>query len=260
MKPANDFNTQYFLVRATSIYANKPSSKKGYKFEPTNMTNYVAEYSRLIDAVSKSQITYTPTPSNNVSSSSGSFQTCPDSNHPHMIDLGLPSGTKWACCNVGAAKPEGYGNYYAWGETETKTTYNDKTYKYRKNKKFVSIGFDISSTSYDVSYMKWGGSWKMPSLDQIRELLNNCTLEWTTVNDVKGRMFKGKNGNSVFLPAAGRRWDDDLRLTGSYGYYWASSQNALSLDHAYYIYLNSDNVGWYSGSREYGQTVRPVSR
>ncbi len=81
---------------------------------------------------------------------------CPDSNHPHAIDLGLPSGTLWSCCNVGAKTPEEAGGYYAWGETETKTIYNEGTYNYKAN--YVSFGSDIAGTEYDVAHVKWGGT------------------------------------------------------------------------------------------------------
>jgi len=190
-------------------------------------------------------------------------QSCPDNKHPHMIDLGLPSGTKWACCNIGAEKPEGYGGYYAWGETQTKSTYNDDTYLYLKNdSSYQSIGSDIAGTQYDVAHMKWGGSWMMPSANQQDELISNCTYEWTTVNGVKGGKFTSKkNGASIFLPAAGYRWDDGLNEAGSYGYYWSSTQSPSYSDCAYDLYFHSGNAYWYYDlDRGYGRTVRPVSR
>ena len=195
-------------------------------------------------------------------------QSCPDNKHPHMIDLGLPSGTKWACCNIGAEKPEGYGGYYAWGETQTKSTYNDDTYLYCKNdSSYQSIGSDIAGTQYDVAHMKWGGSWMMPSANQQDELISNCTYEWTTVNGVKGGKFTSKkNGASIFLPAAGGRDDsgrDDsgLHNAGSHGYYWSSTRNPSSSNDAYSLRFNSGTAGWdhYYG-HFYGHTVRPVSR
>ena len=193
------------------------------------------------------------------STETDSHKTCPDSHHPHLIDLGLPSGTKWACCNVGASKPEDYGNYYVWGETEPKSTYNESTYKYYQNNQYVSIGSDIAGTSYDVANVKWGGSWKMPSLDQIKELTDNCSFEWTTENGIQGRRFKGKNGGSIFLPAAGYRWNDDLYLAEDNGYYWSSMQYMSSSDYACCLYFGSDDAGWDSYCyRELGRTVRPI--
>ena len=131
------------------------------------------------------------------------YLTCPDNNHPHLIDLGLPSGTKWACCNVGANKPEAYGDYYAWGETETKSTYDWSSYIHCDGSQSTchNIGSDIAGTQYDVAHVQWGGSWVMPSQSQIKELVENCTHEWTTLNGVNGRNFTGTNGGTIFLPA-----------------------------------------------------------
>ena len=190
-------------------------------------------------------------------------QSCPDNKHPHMIDLGLPSGTKWACCNIGAEKPEGYGGYYAWGETQTKSTYNDDTYLYCKNdSSYQSIGSDIAGTQYDVAHMKWGGSWMMPSADQQDELISNCTYEWTTVNGVKGGKFTSKkNGASIFLPAAGYRWSDVLYFAGSDGDYWSSTQSPSDSDGAFGLYFRSGSSYWNGNEyRIIGHTVRPVSR
>ena len=95
--------------------------------------------------------------------------SCPDDNHPHAIDLGLPSGTLWACCNVGADKPESYGGYYAWGETEEKTTYNLSEYLYYQNGSYLNLGSEIAGSSYDVAHVMWGGSWMMASKAQQDE-------------------------------------------------------------------------------------------
>lgn len=187
--------------------------------------------------------------------------TCPDTHHPHEIDLGLPSGTKWACSNVGATKPEEYGGYYAWGETEEKNVYRENTYKYYQNDKYVSLGSDISGTEYDVAHVKWGGKWCMPTFDDIKELLDNCTSEWTTLNGVNGRKFTSKiNGNSIFLPSVGFRWDGDLYNAGEYGCYWSSTQYPDFSGRAYTLYFYSGRAFWYSDDRYGGQSVRPVVR
>ena len=188
---------------------------------------------------------------------------CPDGNHPHMIDLGLPSGTKWACCNVGADKPEAYGGYYAWGETGFKSYFDWSTYIHCDGSESTchDLGSDIAGTQYDVAHVKWGGSWVMPSKEQQDELINNCTYEWTTVNGVKGGKFTSNiNGGSIFLPAAGFRWDDGLYGAGSYGYYWSSTQNPSYSYGAYGLGFNSGGAGWNSYYRRGGRTVRPVSR
>lgn len=185
---------------------------------------------------------------------------CPDNHHPHLIDLGLPSGSKWACCNVGATTPEGYGGYYAWGETETKSTYSESTYKYYSSSSgYQNLGSDIAATQYDVAHVKWGGSWQMPTYNQIKELKNNCTYTWTTENGVKGGKFTGPNGASIFLPAAGCRYDSGL-LAGSGGYYWSSTQYPSSSYNAYGLdfYSRGAYADYYD--RYYGQSVRPVVR
>ena len=189
--------------------------------------------------------------------------TCPDDNHPHMIDLGLPSGTKWACCNVDANSPEEYGGYYAWGETTTKSEYNWKTYKhcYGDDTSCRNLGSSICGTRYDVAHVRWGGSWQMPTLNQIEELLNNCTSEWTTFNGVSGCKFISKsNGGSIFLPAAGHRWGLGFDYVGSRGYYWSGTQSTeregSSSDLSFY-----SGACWVSDNGRYGgRSVRPVSR
>ena len=167
--------------------------------------------------------------------------SCPDSNHPHLINLGLPSGTKWACCNVGATKPEAYGGYYAWGETEEKSYYDYSTYKWCNGSYFTQTKYCDSSfygtvdnktildPEDDVAHVKWGGNWKIPTREQIRELLNNCNYEWTTVNGVKGGKFTSNiNSKSIFLPAAGNRWIGDLKYAGEHGYCWSSERGGTS--------------------------------
>ncbi len=193
------------------------------------------------------------------------------------VDLGLPSGTKWATCNVGANKPEDYGNYYAWGETTTKTTYdNDKCRymdyynyesnltKYCSNSRFGYNGFTDNLTtlqsSDDAATVNWGSAWCMPTREEFEELKNNCTVTRTTQNGINGCLFTGPNGNSIFLPAAGSRYDSDLGGAGYSGKYWSSS---LSTNHnseaiSFYFYSDSDYCHVDIYSRGCGFTVRPV--
>ena len=188
---------------------------------------------------------------------------CPDGNHPHMIDLGLPSGTKWACCNVGADKPEAYGGYYAWGETEEKATYNWSTYIHCDGTSSTchNLGSDIAGTQCDVAHVKWGGSWVMPSKEQQDELRSNCNYEWTTLNGVNGGKFTSKtNGGSIFLPAAGTRGYSGLGFAGSCGYYWSSTQYPSYTYGAYSLYFNSGGADYNNSNRFSGFTVRPVVR
>jgi hypothetical protein len=191
---------------------------------------------------------------------SQAYLTCPDDNHPHMIDLGLPSGTKWACCNVGASSPEEYGGYYAWGETTEKDVYDWNTYTYCDGSESTchDLGNDIAGTQYDVAYVKWGGSWVMPSKEQQDELLNNCTYTWTTKNGINGGEFTGPNGGTIFLPAAGSRWKENLSLAVVLGTYWSSTQYPSYSSTAYNLYFGSPSVSLDNPGRVYGFTVRPV--
>jgi hypothetical protein len=176
------------------------------------------------------------------------------------VDLGLPSGTKWANMNVGAEKPEDYGSYFAWGETQPKDVYSWDTYQYGSSEdNVVNIGSDIAGTGYDAATANWGSPWRMPSLAQIQELIDNTTSIWTIQNGVQGREFTGSNGGSVFLPAAGYRWYGELFNAGSNGYYWSSTLNESDPFLAYGLYFSSGYAGWsYFDYRYDGHTVRPV--
>ena len=178
------------------------------------------------------------------------------------VDLGL--SVYWASCNVGATSPEEYGDYFAWGETTTKSDYSSAT--------SVTYGLSITelasrgiigsdgnlTAAYDAATANWGGSWRMPTLDEMKELLNKCTWEWTTQNGVYGRKVTGPNGNSVFLPAAGYRYNSSLSYAGSIGYYWSATPYSYSCL-AYYLNFDSVYYDWYYYYRSYGFTVRPVS-
>lgn len=185
---------------------------------------------------------------------------CKDPNHPHMIDLGLPSGTKWACCNVGADIPEGYGNYYAWGETEPKDWYGYDTYIHCDGSKETchDIGAEISGTQYDVAHVKWQGSWQMPTSAQIDELTHNCQHEMTNLNGVAGMLVTGPNGNQLFLPSAGFMSGKTLYHPEEYGLYKSGSRCDDDLAESWV--LNADasafvRIGIWNIT---GHTVRPV--
>jgi len=185
-----------------------------------------------------------------------SYTTCPDSNHPHLIDLGLPSGTKWACCNVGASVPEENGLCFAWGETKWKGVYDYKTYVYERQS---TLGKDIAGTQYDAATKNWGAPWQMPSLEQCEELINKCFSEWTTRNGVYCRKFTGPNSSNIYLPATGYRSGNEQLDTGKVGYYWSSSY--LSTQNGYGFYFSSGKVEilWNKGSWN-GLSVRPVCK
>ena len=191
---------------------------------------------------------------------------------PQAVDLGLPSGLKWASWNVGASAPEEYGDYFAWGETQPKDNYNWSTYKFGTSSSGPFSKYNTSN-SYgtvdnktvldpedDAAHVNWGGSWRMPTDAEWTELSNNCTWTWTTQNGVKGRLVTSKtNGNSIFLPAAGYRRGTSLNSAGSSGSYWSSS---LHTDYPYYpgdVSFDSGLVGSYDSSRYVGFSVRPVT-
>ena len=188
----------------------------------------------------------------------GSGSTTNVINGHEYVDLGLPSGTKWATCNVGATTPEGYGNYYAWGETTTKSSYtceNSRTFG-------VSMNDDISGNpTYDAASANWGGTWRLPTMSEMEELVNNCTWTWTTQNGVNGCTVIGPNGNSLFLPAAGYCGESSRNLVGEFGDYWSSTpyESNDDDDYAYYLYLGSGERGVAWSGRYDGHPVRPVS-
>ena len=172
------------------------------------------------------------------------------------VDLGLPSGLKWATCNVGASSPEDYGDYFAWGETSPKAEYTyENSITYGKQ-----MSSDISgSAQYDAATANWGGSWRMPTKEEMQELEDHCEWEWTEVNGVNGSKVIGPNGSYIFLPAAGYRYSTLLNYDGDNGRYWSSTLHDYTDDYAYDLYFNdgSEHVGsWY---RSDGLTVRPIT-
>lgn len=195
------------------------------------------------------------------------------------VDLGLPSGTLWATCNVGANAPEEYGDYFAWGETEPKTNYDWSTYQYgngdhRQLTKYCSdagYGYELFTDSLtvlmpedDAATTNWGNGWHIPSLEQYKELLQNTTNTWITQNGVNGRLFTAPNGNSLFLPASGFYNREELRGIGLYGSYWTSSLNTSYPCSAWIFAFNEDDChkpmdcrdSW--SGRFYGRSVRAV--
>lgn len=193
------------------------------------------------------------------------------------VDLGLPSGTLWARCNVGANSPEKVGDYFAWGETSTKQMYDWKQYKYssfidgeyKLNKYCTNSscgvnGFVDSLTVLepvdDVAMTILGGDWRMPTAEDYDELYQNTTFTWTAINGVYGRLLTGSNGNSIFLPATGFRLDNQLICTGL-GIYWSSSLQTECQVAGWSLHFDDVNChvcGTYERSR--GQCVRAVKK
>ena len=173
------------------------------------------------------------------------------------VNLGL--SVCWAGWNVGASSPEGYGDYYAWGETSTKSSYTESSYQYHNGSDYVNIGSNISGTRYDVARAQWGGSWRLPTKAECQELNNRCTWTWTSYNGINGYKVTGPNGNSIFLPAAGRRDGSGLDDSGSDGYYWSGSPDESYQYYAYGLHFDSGaRIVSDFLFREYGLAVRPV--
>ena len=190
---------------------------------------------------------------------------------PQVIDLGLPSGTIWASCNVGASQPWECGGYYAWGETEEKVVYNDVTYIYFKGKDTDDDGFydkheeseeiieNICGSVFDVAHMKWGDGWQMPTKEQFKELLDHCSSKWTELHGVKGLKLVGPNGNSIFLPAGGSRNHSVINDVGDCGCYWSGMLSANMHHNAHNLLFGHSYAFWYGYcNRSLGHSVRPV--
>lgn len=185
------------------------------------------------------------------------------------VDLGL--SVMWATCNVGASKPEDYGDYFAWGEVESKEYYDWSNYKWcngsdstltKYNNKSSNNGVVDNKTqlelSDDAAHARWGGNWRMPTKEEQDELLEKCTWTWTTKRRVNGYNVIGPNGNSIFLPAAGQYYYSTFAYSNSMGYYWTSSLEPDRLGCAQNWLFNSGIVTFGSGYRFVGNSVRPV--
>ena len=189
------------------------------------------------------------------------------------VDLGLPSGLLWATCKVGASNPEDFGDYFAWGEIATKGTYEwsnyglcnggeDQVTKYCNNSSFGDNGFTDNLTtltaSDDAAPANWGAGWRIPTREEISELKSNCTVTWTTQNEVNGYLFSGSNGNSIFIPAAGYRSSDNLYHDGTNGNYWSSSLYTDEPSQVHILEFGSSNCILNFSNRNLGYPVRAV--
>lgn len=196
-------------------------------------------------------------------------------NGHEYVDLGLPSGTLWATCNLGASVPEAFGDYYAWGETTTKEIYDWKSYRYGNYRDGLSemtkycsdpeYGLDgfvdtltVLEPMDDVATAQWGAGWRMATREEWLELSQNATGVWTEQNGVYGLRFTGDNGNSLFLPAAGYHENVDVVLT-ALGIYWSSTLQTAMPIVGWSFHFHSDS--WHvcgSYERNRGQVVRAV--
>lgn len=178
-----------------------------------------------------------------------------------FVDLGLPSGLLWATCNIGASGPEYNGEFFAWGETESRKEYTEKVYTHYHGivNGYKALGGNIAASSHDVASAKWGGTWRLPTSDEFEELLNNCVWKEETIDNRNGYRITGKTGESIFLPLAGYRNGTAHYNEGGSGHYWSATPDKAHIGCAFHLYLTNEKkrVGW--GSRVYGRNVRPVS-
>ena len=197
----------------------------------------------------------------------------PDQPGDGWVNLGLPSGVQWATCNVGADTPEKYGNYFAWGETATKSNYNWETYKYCVDGAYDQLtkycndsdygydGFTDNLTTLqpmDDAATTFDPSMRTPTAAEWQELIDNTTAEWTKVNGVGGVKFTASNGNSIFLPATGRRYLVNTLDVNALGCYWTSSLETGDATMAIVYELSSAEQDSNPYERSYGMTVRAV--
>ena len=189
------------------------------------------------------------------------------------VDLGLPSGTLWATCNLGADSPEESGDYVSWGEMSPKDYYSWTTYKwcngsatsltkYCTNPSYGSGFFDGKTEldpEDDAAYVNWGSSWRMPTKEQLQELVENCTWTWSTRNGVNGQLGTGSNGNTIFLPAAGYIWGGSNTDAGSWGNYWSRVVYPDYSFRAYDMRFDSNGLNWnHYEYRGCGMPIRAV--
>ncbi len=183
---------------------------------------------------------------------------CPDGNHPHAIDLGLPSGTKWACCNVGANDPTRRGGYYAWGEISQKDRYEQGNYKWWDNGDYTKITKYCRNGDFgvvdgrmelepedDVAFVNLGTGWRMPSRQQVEELINNCSSSWMLSNGIPGRVFRSNiNNELIFMPAGGYFNGEYVRDYESTGLFWSRSFPTSAPYLAHGLAFSGGSVGW----------------
>ena len=261
----------------TVTYAPSNATNKSVTWSSSNTSVATVSSSGVVTAVSAGSATITAT-ANDGNGASAQCQVTVTPPGPKAVDLGL--SVKWASCNVGATYPEEYGNYYAWGETTTKSGYSWGNYKFRTGgstysdlqfSKYNSLtGYGtvdkktVLDLSDDVARVEWGGSWRMPTRDEFDELADNCTWEYTSINGVYGQKLtskiEGYTDKWIFLPAAGRQDGSSSVNVGSRGYYWTSSHSIGWSDKAYDQFFNTQDQYITVLERYFGLTVRPVRK
>lgn len=191
------------------------------------------------------------------------------------VDLGLPSGTLWATCNVGADKPSDFGLYFQWGDTkgytsnqvgegEGKKAFTWDDYKWKWNNTKINIKYTTTDKALEVeddaAHVNMGGDWHMPTHTQCQELIDNTTTAWTTQDGIKGMLFTSTKdkSKSIFIPAVGRAWDGSVQGSGSYGHVWSSVLSTSNVGRCQDLSFSSDVVDLFSDYRINGFPVRGV--
>ena len=265
-------------LTATVLPSNATNTAVTWSSSNTSVATVDANGQVTAIAVGTCTITCTATDGSGVTGTCS--VTVIDNTTHEYVDLGLPSGTLWATCNIGASSPEDYGDYFAWGETtgynDGKTTFDWSTYQWCNGSPSTLTKYNISSSigtvdnktelelADDAAYVNWGSNWRMPSNGQFGELINSSytTTEWTTQNGVPGRKITSKkNGNSIFLPAAGARSDSSLNFASTNGSYWSRTLKTINTIGAFTLaffssYIFTDNGG--VPYRSHGRSIRPV--
>ena len=242
---AIEVNLQYAITSNFADYQSVKMQQSGEKYvaQLVNLQENTTYYIRYVASNAYSSM---------IVDEKHSFTTKQTSTHEY-VDLGL--SVKWATCNIGANSPEEYGDYFAWGEIVTKGAYSWSTYKWCNGSETTltkyctdgSYGTVDNKTqlelSDDAAYANWGNGWRMPTRAEFTELYEQCTWTWTTENGINGYKVTSKsNGNSIFLPVTGLRYESSLRGVGDYGYYRSSSMGKQSLD-TWIIQINASEMG-----------------
>lgn len=265
----------------------QPTTNDFYSENGSGLGTFVTEMTNLSQNTTYYVRAYATNNENTIYGNELSFTTLNGNYGGHYyVDLGLPSGTLWAEYNVGANAPEEYGDYFAWGETNSKSNYSWGTYQHCNgtNNTFTkyctqaSYGYNnfvdnltILLPEDDAATVNWGSGWRMPSESEWEELYTNTTHTWTTRNGVKGRLFTAANGNTIFLPAAGYHSGNSFFDASEEGYYWSNSlhtnsfTNTIVTRYASCLYFTNTNCKMWNmnydtnnGYRSSGNPVRPV--
>lgn len=258
VSPNQDFISAYTINAEARLEGQSHATAIVSGLSPTTTYYYTLCAEALLPPSKKGNMRKTAKMNGNVQSFITTAKTEEGELLEQIVDLGL--SVKWAAWNIGAAKPEEHGKYYAWGEVEEKNDYSLNTYKYYQDSSYINIGNEICGTSYDVAHATWGDGWRLPTLAEIQELLSECFWLWTELHGTRGYRVTGPNGKSIFLPAAGLRHSTIIKGSDASGNYWSGTSMAEGSYNTCGLYFDNEGSYWYSdfNGREYGLNIRPV--